>query len=257
MNVETLGFIGGGRITRIFLQAFRNSSVSFKSISVFEPDNERAGALKGQFPEITLASDQSHTARQQIVFLAVHPPVMMEAIEKIRDDISDDTIVISLAPKLSIAKMTAGLQSDKIVRMIPNATSIINDGFNPVCFHGSFSADDRGELMELFGILGETFETDEAKLEPYAIFSAMLPTYFWFQWQELEHLATETGLSADEARESLKATLEKSVRLFYESGLTTDEVIDLIPVKPIGEHEQGIREMYNTKLIGLFQKIKP
>jgi pyrroline-5-carboxylate reductase len=43
----------------------------------------------------------------------------------------------------------------------------------------------------------------------------------------------------------------------YNSGLTPAEVIDLIPVKPIGEHESQIAEIYNTKLLGLFEKIKP
>ena len=183
--------------------------------------------------------------------------VMMETIEKIRDDISDETTVISLAPKISIAKMSAGLQLGNIVRMIPNATSIINDGFNPVCFHDSFTAVNKQAVMDIIKCLGETFETDEAKLEPYAIFSAMLPTYFWFQWKELEQLASETGLSEEEARLSVKSTLEKSISLYYESGLTAGEVIDLIPVKPIGEHESEIKEIYNTKLKGLFQKIKP
>jgi pyrroline-5-carboxylate reductase len=43
----------------------------------------------------------------------------------------------------------------------------------------------------------------------------------------------------------------------YKAGLSAYEVIDLIPVKPIGEHEQQITEIYRTKLIGLFEKIKP
>jgi pyrroline-5-carboxylate reductase len=43
----------------------------------------------------------------------------------------------------------------------------------------------------------------------------------------------------------------------YKTDLTASQVIDLIPVKPIGEHEQQIAEIYKTKLIGLFEKIKP
>ena len=42
-----------------------------------------------------------------------------------------------------------------------------------------------------------------------------------------------------------------------DTGLSASDVIDLIPVKPIGEHEQQISEIYKTKLIGLFEKIKP
>jgi hypothetical protein len=41
------------------------------------------------------------------------------------------------------------------------------------------------------------------------------------------------------------------------SGLKTEEIIDLIPGRPAGEHEQQIIDIYNTKLTGLFEKIKP
>jgi len=41
------------------------------------------------------------------------------------------------------------------------------------------------------------------------------------------------------------------------SDISPEQVIDLIPVKPIGEHEAQITEIYQTKLMGLFGKIKP
>ncbi len=40
------------------------------------------------------------------------------------------------------------------------------------------------------------------------------------------------------------------------SMLTPDEVMDLIPVKPIGENEEEIKNTLNTQLLGLFEKIK-
>jgi pyrroline-5-carboxylate reductase len=52
-------------------------------------------------------------------------------------------------------------------------------------------------------------------------------------------------------------TLLAAINLLYNSELKAEEVIDLIPVKPIGEHESMISEIYRSKLIGLFEKIKP
>jgi pyrroline-5-carboxylate reductase len=43
----------------------------------------------------------------------------------------------------------------------------------------------------------------------------------------------------------------------FKSGLAQNEVIDLIPVKPIGENEAQINEIYRSKLPALFEKIKP
>ena len=85
----------------------------------------------------------------------------------------------------------------------------------------------------------------------------MLPTYFWFQWRELAEIGGKIGLSDDESKKSIYETIIASLELMYKSGLSATEVIDLIPVKPIGEHEQQITEIYKTKLIGLFEKIKP
>jgi len=43
---------------------------------------------------------------------------------------------------------------------------------------------------------------------------------------------------------------------FKDLDLQPYEVIDLIPVKPIGESEAQIKAIYNDKLIPLFEKIK-
>jgi pyrroline-5-carboxylate reductase len=38
--------------------------------------------------------------------------------------------------------------------------------------------------------------------------------------------------------------------------MTADEVMDLIPVKPLGEEEPVIRAMYRSKLAPLYDKLK-
>jgi pyrroline-5-carboxylate reductase len=105
--------------------------------------------------------------------------------------------------------------------------------------------------------LGNTFEVPEEKLESYAIMSAMLPTYFWFQWKELALIGQKIGLSDKESKDSINNTLNASLNLMYKSGLTEGDVMDLIPVKPIGEHESQISEIYRSKLLALYEKIKP
>ena len=85
----------------------------------------------------------------------------------------------------------------------------------------------------------------------------MLPVYFWFQWMELAEIGQKTGLSEKESKDSINDTLIASLNLMFKSGLKPAEVMDLIPVKPIGEHEVQIAEIYKAKLIPLFEKIRP
>ena len=257
MHTQHLGFIGGGRVARIILQALKNKKVEFDSITVYEPNDETAAGLKKRFPEITFSSTAQEAAGQDIVFLAVHPPVMMETLGHIKDAVSADTVIISLAPKIPIAKMKEMLPATRIVRMIPNATSYINKGYNPVTFNIAFTREEKKILMKILKKAGKTIEVEEKMLEGYAIVSAMLPTYFWFQWKKMEELAEKMGFTEAEAKKVIGDTLKRSHKLYYRSELSPEEVIDLIPVKPIGEHEAEIEQVLETKLLELYEKIKP
>ena len=257
MKTKSLGFIGGGRITRIFLQAFVNKKAIFESISVFDSNPETLKELKQKFPFIEVLASAPEAAKKDVVFLALHPPVIMETLEKIKDVITDQTIFISLAPKITVAKMTTVLPINQIVRLIPNATSVINHGYNPVSFAPGMSEIQKWYILEMLNLLGHTFETAEEKLEGYALLSAMLPTYFWFQWNELQTIGIQFGLSDAECRESIYETLNAALNTMYHSGMNPEKVMNLIPVKPIGENEDQIKAIYQEKLMGLYHKIKP
>ncbi len=257
MKTNSLGFIGGGRITKIFLQAFANMKAEFQSIVVFDTNGEILNTLKRQFPQITVAENLQKAASQSTVFIALHPPVIMETLDKIADSVSNVAFVISLAPKITVEKITSKLKTTNIVRMIPNATSYINKGYNPVTFGVDFDQSKKSSVLEMLELLGKTFEVSESKLEAYALLSAMLPTYFWFQWDELNRLGIQMGLSGEESKASVQQTLKAAINLMYESKLSPEQVMDLIPVKPIGEHQAQITDIYQTKLMGLFEKIKP
>jgi pyrroline-5-carboxylate reductase len=254
---QSAGFIGGGRVTRILLQAFKNKNAQFRKIVVTDTNPDISENLEKLFPDIQV-ENAPIAASQDIVFISLHPPVVMDALELIKDSINSNTIVISLAPKITITKILSKLNQVKnIARLIPNATSFINEGYNPVCFSSDFTRTEKQQVLDLLRLMGNTFEVPEEKLESYAIMSAMLPTYFWFQWKELSEIGQKIGLTEKESCDSINDTLFASLNLMFKSGLTPVEVMDLIPVKPIREHEAQITEIYSSKLLALFEKIKP
>lgn len=257
MQTKSIGFIGGGRITKIFLQGFKNQKVEFSSVTVCDTNNETLSELKKGFPIIETTTSALDAASKEIVFIALHPPVIGETISKLKDVIDNNALIISLAPKFSIQKLSELLGTQRIIRMIPNATSFVNLGYNPMCFNPEIDKSEKELILEVLSSLGNTFETEESKLEAYAIISAMLPTYFWFQWKEMEKIAKEIGLSEKESQDTIFTTLKASLEIMYNSNLNYDEVIDLIPVKPIGDKEPEISEILNKNLTALFEKIKP
>jgi pyrroline-5-carboxylate reductase len=259
MENITLGFIGGGRVTRIILQAFKNRNVSFKDIVIVDTNIDVLARINKDFPGVkTTSEDLQAATKNNIVFIALHPPVIIEILEKINQFLNAETVLVSLAPKITIEKISAKLDGYKnIARLIPNAPSFINEGFNPVSFSAGLSPENMKVLLRIFEILGKCIVVDESKLEAYAIITAMSPTYFWFQFNELVEIGQKIGLTKEECRIGLSETIKSSVNTLFSSDIPREDVVDLIPVRPISDHESEIRSIYNSKLITLFEKIKP
>ncbi len=258
MRNKTVGFIGGGRVTTIFLEGWRRAQRMPESVTVSDPNPEALAHLKARFPKIETTLENRTAADRDIVFLAVHPPVMADTAAIIKDSVKSKAVVVSLAPKFTIAKLTQMLGGfARLVRVIPNAPSIVNFGFNPVAFGSALSAEDREEVTRLMAPLGEFPTVTEEKLEAYAILSAMGPTYLWFQLQALREVAEGFGLTEAEVTPALKRMVCGSARTLLESGLSPVEVMDLIPVKPLADMEPQVGEMYRKRLPMIYEKIKP
>lgn len=257
--MKTIAFIGGGRITRIFLQAFSKQGMALDHIAVLDPDQAVLHTLKLKFPAISVSfGSLEPIVSANLVFLAIHPPVMMETLSLIQTAINPSAAVVSLAPKFSIEKIGAALGYIKnVARINPSASSYIHQGVNPVCFSAGFDPLKKAELLELIKPLGFSPEVDETKIEAYAMISAMGHTYFWFQLEKLKELAVSFGMDDAEAKTVISAMMHGTVETLFHSGLTYPEVVDLVPVKPLGPVEKEITAMYDNYLVPLYTKIKP
>ncbi|NPV04136.1 MAG: NAD(P)-binding domain-containing protein [Syntrophaceae bacterium] len=258
MSFKSMGFIGGGRITRIILEAWNRKRMLPASVIVSDTSAEVLQKLKEKFPKIqTVQGDNAKAAGQDLVFLALHPPAVGGGIAEIRATLKPGAVLVSLAPRFTIKALSEGLGGfDRIVRMIPNAPSIVGEGYNPVAFGPGISKQEKEDLSKLFKKLGDCPEVDEEKLEAYAIITAMGPTYLWFQLFELYELGKSFGLTDKQAWKGIKKMLKGAVETVDESGLTPEEVMDLVPVRPLGDDEAVIRNAYRTRLTGLYQKLK-
>lgn len=258
MSTPTIGFIGGGRIARIFLAGWTRAQKLPARIVVADPNTDTLAKLRAQFPAIETTADLASAAAQDVVFLATHPPALTEVAGKVVAALKLTAILVSLAPKFTIAKLTELLGGfARIARSNPNAPSIVGAGMNPLVFGTALSSADRDTVRALFVPLGESPEVAEEKIEAYAVFTAMGPTYLWFQLQALRELAVSFGLSEAEANAGLKRMVCGAAFTLVDSGLSPGDVMDLVPVKPLAEMEPQVLELYRTRLPALFQKIKP
>ena len=254
---KSLGFIGGGRSTKLLLQGFTNRNVKFKRIIVTDVNNITLERLRNDYPFIKVDS-ASVAAAQDIVFLSMDQSMIMDTLGLLRNDFKNDPIIVSLVPDVNFGKLALRLQNtNRLVRILPASSTYINEGYTPVSFAQGFPETVKDDVLDLFGYIGKAFEVPEEKLETYSLMSAILPSYFWYQWKELISMGQEIGLTEQETVDYINESVLSSLRMNYKSGLSQEQVVDLMPVSPLEENEMAVREMHRNRLIELYRRIRP
>lgn len=257
MENKSIGFIGGRRITRILLERMSNAGILNSSVVVSDVNKSVLKDIKNRFANVQVVlNDNKLAAKQDYVFISLHPPVFAKVMEEIKEVISPYAILISLTPKISISKIESILNGfSRIIRMNPNSPSIIGMGFNPIVFSNSITEIEKTELKNLFSLFGDSPEVNESLIESYAVITAMGPTYLQFQINKLAELAVEFGIPSSEVKETLAKMIDGSVKLWANSKYSFEEIYDLVPVKPLADSETLIKDIYRTKLEEIYSKL--
>lgn len=257
MNRPSVGIVGGGRIAKIILGGWsRCDEWPASRVVVSDCDPAALDRLRNEFPAITVCQDNREPAAQDVVLFALHPPAFPGVLAEIKESVRPDAIFVSLAPKWKASGVSQALGGfDRIARVIPNAPSIVNAGYNPVWCSPVLTDVDRARVRNLFAPLGEFPEVREESLEAYAIVAAMGPTYLWYQLYQLIDLGCGFGLGRDEASKAVGAMVAGTSATMGASGLTPEAVIDLIPVKPLASMEATVRQSYVETLSALHKKL--
>jgi pyrroline-5-carboxylate reductase len=257
VNDHAVGFVGGGRVARIILGGWTRANRMPPRVVASDTDAAALERLRAEFPWVAVTPDNREAARQGVVFFALHPPAFPAVLGDIKASLAADAVLVSLAPKWTMAGIGRALAGfNRIARVIPNAPSIVNAGYNPVSFSEHLTENDRARVRALVAPLGALPEVAEDTLEAYAIVAAMGPTYLWYQLYQLIDLGCEFGLTREAAAQAVLAMLSGAASAMTSSGLTPDGVMDLIPVKPLAAIEPTVRDAYVNMLGALHKKLK-
>jgi len=254
---ESIGFVGGGRVVSIILGGWSRARTMPDKVVIHDVDADVLSRLAARHPQVEASAHVASAAAQEIVFLAVHPPVVADVLPQLTPNLQSDAVLVSLAPKFTISNLSQMLDGfSRIVRIIPNAPSIVGRGYNPVAFAPEMSGE-KDALRQILEPLGDCPEVAEEHLEIYAVVSAMSPTWLWPQLYQLSDLAQANGLSGDAVLAALDGMVSGAVAAMRESGLSPEQVQDLIPVKPVAAEVGAFVSAADPKLYGLLEKLQP
>jgi pyrroline-5-carboxylate reductase len=187
-----------------------------------------------------------------IIFLAVKPQQMTEAVKQF--DILDfhKTLFISIAAGLSFAWFKNKIHENiKIVRAMPNLPASVGKGVTGFCKSNNLSSNDEESTSVLLNSFGKAVYLDsESLIDVVTAISGSGPAYIFYLVEVLSQIGKKEGLSKETAKILALETLIGSARLLEFSNIDPETLRHNV-TSPGGTTEAGL-EILTSKKTGLF-----
>lgn len=230
--------IGVGSIGRILVGRLQASGVPSQQIVVCDTLPERSAVAAAIFGVRAVALTDDLAPEADIILIAVPPKAALEVLQAVSGQLRADQIVISFAAAVPLAKLEAVTPDEvMVVRVMPNAPSLVGQGMNPVTYGRSVTPEAEGVVEALLRILGETIEVRDDQMNwcvglSGAVMRSLLPVL-----EGMTQAGIEAGLSPEQARRVATQVMLGTAQLVQQTTLSFDEIKALTPMETVNEPE--------------------
>jgi pyrroline-5-carboxylate reductase len=193
---QVIGFIGAGQMAAALAGGFvRAGLVNPEQIVAHDPSTTAVEHFVGQVPGCrTLASNAEVLDAADVIFLAVKPQTMAAVMEQTRGWGSDGKLLVSIAAGIPLASLTAGFDSERIIRVMPNTPCLVGRGAAGFALGPAATAEDGRLVASLLESVGVAFEVDERLLDAVTGLSGSGPAFVYMVIEALSDGGVRMGL---------------------------------------------------------------
>ena len=186
----------------------------------------------------------------EILILAVKPQFFQGVIEEIRDVVSDDVLVISIAAGKTIAWIEQAFHKEiKLVRCMPNTPALVGEGCTGVCVNSRVSAEETALSLKLMESFGRASLVPASLMDAVGAVSGSSPAFVFMFIEAMADAAVAAGMPRAQAYEFAAQAVYGSSKLVLESGKHPGELKDMV-CSPGGTTIQGVRVLEEKGMRG-------
>lgn len=207
--MQRIGFLGAGQMATALAKGFLDSGlVTAEAIVAFDPFEQARTSFAGIAPGITIATSNAVVVeKSDVVFLSIKPQQMDTVLKDIKPSVSPSKLFISIAAGVTLAKISAGLGSERIVRVMPNTPCLVGEGASAFACGKAATADDSALVAKLLGAVGTTCQLEEKLLDAVTGLSGSGPAYAFVVIEALADGGVRMGLPRSVALQLAAQTL--------------------------------------------------
>ncbi len=205
-----VGVIGGGNMGAAIIGGIYKQC----RVIICEQDKKRAQSLKRRYKVVT-ADLQTTVQKSRVIILAVKPQNFDGVLESIKEHVTKDHIIVSIAAGITTSFIQKRLGPKvRIIRTMPNLPAQVKEGITGICRGKTASSNDVRLAQRIFGAVGKTVVVEEKWMDAITALSGSGPAYVFLFMEYLQSGARSLGLSQKLSDELVLQTIKGSLQLF-------------------------------------------
>ncbi len=231
-----VAIVGVGNIGRILLTRLLAAGVPAANLVACDADPKRAEAARNEHGvHIATLSDPA-LCEADLFLLAPPPKAVADIIRALAPRLHAGQVVVSMAAavplKLLESLVPAGVC---VVRVLPNAPSLVGQGMNPVSYPATATPRARQMVEAVLAILGQTIEVSDEQMNwcvglSGAAMRSLLPAL-----EGMTQAGIEAGLTPELARRVAAQVMLGTAALALETDLSFEQIKALTPMQTVDE----------------------
>jgi pyrroline-5-carboxylate reductase len=215
-----LAFIGGGNMASAILGGLIRQGFAPAQVTVIEPFAETAAKLTADWGvEVATAAASASTAlsKDDLVIWAVKPQVFKEAALPVAA-FTQKALHLFVAAGIRSDSIARWLQTDRVVRSMPNTPALVGQGITGLFARAGVSAPDQHLIEQVLKSTGEfLWVQQEADLDTVTALSGSGPAYVFYFLEAMTEAGVKMGLPEAQAYHLAKATFGGATHLARQS----------------------------------------
>ena len=215
--MKKIGFIGMGNMGSAILNGvLRNTQAD--EIIFHCNTKEKMEKISEKYNVKYTTNNAEVVKNAKYIILAIKPQIFNKVIAEIKDSISEDNIIISLAPGITLDDMEQMCGTKRIVRTMPNTPAMVGEGMTGVSLKTiNIKETELNEIKSIFDSVGKMKIVNERIMDAVVCASGSSPAYVFMFIEALADSAVKCGMKRDDAYEFVAQTVLGSAKLMLET----------------------------------------
>ncbi|SHH35885.1 pyrroline-5-carboxylate reductase [Anaerosphaera aminiphila DSM 21120] len=235
--MNRVGIVGIGNMGGAIAHGLINNK---EEIIVSDGSAEKLSEYKS-FSNVQIAKDNIDLVeKSKIIILAVKPNLYKTVIDEIKNEFSEDKILISIAPGFTIEKLENLLPNRKIAMIMPNTPALVYESMSAICPNTLLTEGEIEEVKKIFNLIGKVAILEEEYFPAFSGTCGCLPAYVYMFIEAAADGAVLNGMKRFDAYEFIAQSVLGSAKMVLETKKHPGELKDMV-TSPGGTTIEGLK----------------